>query len=405
VRGPGDRMMYPHAVPSLKRAIIIVADGVGCGGAPDATAYGDAGADTLGNLARAVGGLALPNLQAMGLGNLTAIAGVREAAAPRAAWGVMRERSAGKDTITGHWEMAGLVTTQAMATFPNGFPREITAPLATAAGRGLLGNKPASGTAIIDELGPKHMETGDLILYTSADSVLQIAAHEQVVPLTELYRICEAARQIADRHSIGRVIARPFVGTVGAFKRTYNRRDFSVIPPAPTLLDHIRDAGQSVVGVGKISDIFVGRGLTFSIHSEGNSDGMHLTLEALATLDRGLLFVNLVDFDMLHGHRNDVPGFARALAEFDRWLPELEAALRPDDAVFITADHGNDPTTPGTDHTREQVPLLVFGPSIRPARLGTRASFADLGQTIAEGLGVARLPNGESFLAALQAPA
>jgi phosphopentomutase len=398
-------MMYSPAVSSLKRAIIIVADGVGCGGAPDAAAYGDAGADTLGNLARAVGGMALPNLQAMGLGNLTAIAGVREAAAPRAAWGVMREQSAGKDTITGHWEMAGLVTTQAMATFPSGFPREITAPLATAAGRGLLGNKPASGTAIIDELGAKHMATGDLILYTSADSVLQIAAHEDVVPLTELYRICEAARQIADRHRIGRVIARPFVGTVGAFKRTYNRRDFSVVPPAPTLLDHIRDAGQSVVGVGKISDIFVGRGLTFSIHSEGNRDGMHLTLEALATLDRGLLFVNLVDFDMVYGHRNDVPGFARALAEFDRWLPELEAALRPDDAVFITADHGNDPTTPGTDHTREQVPLLVFGPSIRPARLGPRLSFADLGQTIAEGLGVARLQNGESFLAALHAPA
>jgi phosphopentomutase len=301
--------------------------------------------------------------------------------------------------------MAGLGTTQAMATFPSGFPREITAPLATAAGRGLLGNKPASGTAIIDELGAKHMATGDLILYTSADSVLQIAAHEAIVPLTELYRICEAARQIADRHQIGRVIARPFVGTVGAFKRTYNRRDFSLVPPAPTLLDHIRDAGPSVVGVGKISDIFVGRGLTFSIHSEGNRDGMHLTLEALATLDRGLLFVNLVDFDMVYGHRNDVPGFARALAEFDRWLPELEAALRPDDAVFITADHGNDPTTPGTDHTREQVPLLVFGPSIRPARLGTRLSFADLGQTIAEGLGAARLQNGESFLAALHAPA
>ena len=394
--------MYSPGVSPFKRAIIVIADGVGCGGAPDAAAYGDAGADTLGNLARAVGGLALPNLQALGLGNLTAIAGVRQAAAPRAAWGVMREASAGKDTITGHWEMAGLVTTQAMATFPNGFPREITAPLQTAAGRGLLGNKPASGTAIIDELGPQHMTSGDLILYTSADSVLQLAAHEEVVPLTELYRICEAAREIADRHQIGRVIARPFVGTPGAFKRTYNRRDFSLVPPAPTLLDHIRDAGQRVIGVGKISDIFAGRGLSFTIHSEGNSDGMHLTLEALATLDRGLLFVNLVDFDMLYGHRNDAVGFARALAELDRWMPELEAALRPDDAVFITADHGNDPTTPGTDHTREQVPLLAFGPAVKPARLGTRASFADLGQTIAEGLGVAPLAQGESFLAALR---
>ena len=389
----------------FKRAIIIVADGAGCGGAPDAAAYGDAGADTLGNLARAVGGLALPNLQALGLGNLTAIAGVREAAAPRAAWGVMRQASAGKDTITGHWEMAGLVTTQAMATFPNGFPREITAPLYAAAGRGLLGNKPASGTAIIDELGPQHVATGDLILYTSADSVLQIAAHEDVVPLNELYRICAAAREIADRHHIGRVIARPFVGTPGYFRRTYNRRDFSLIPPARTLLDHVLDAGQSVVGVGKISDIFAGRGLGFSIHSEGNSDGMHLTLEALATLDRGLLFVNLVDFDMLYGHRNDAAGFARALGELDRWLPELESALRPADAVFITADHGNDPTTPGTDHTREQVPLLAFGPAVQPARLGTRASFCDLGQTIAEGLGVAPLAQGDSFLAALRGPA
>jgi phosphopentomutase len=301
--------------------------------------------------------------------------------------------------------MAGLITRTAMATFPNGFPREITAPLQTAAGRGLLGNKPASGTAIIDELGPQHLATGDLILYTSADSVLQIAAHEEIVPLPELYRICEAAREIADRHHIGRVIARPFVGTVGAFRRTYNRRDFSLVPPAPTLLDHIRDAGQSVVGVGKISDIFAGRGLSFSLHSEGNTDGMHLTLEALATLDRGLLFVNLVDFDMVYGHRNDEAGFARALGDFDRWLPELEAALRPDDVAFITADHGNDPTTPGTDHTREQVPLLAFGPGVHPARLGTRPSFCDMGQTIAEGLGVAPLANGESFLAALRGPA
>jgi phosphopentomutase len=310
----------------------------------------------------------------------------------------MREASAGKDTITGHWEMAGLVTTTAMATFPNGFPREITAPLRTAAGRGLLGNKPASGTAIIDELGAQHVASGDLILYTSADSVLQIAAHEEVVPLPELYRICEAAREIADRHQIGRVIARPFVGTPGAFKRTYNRRDFSLVPPAPTLLDHIRNAGQSVVGVGKISDIFAGRGLTFSIHSEGNSDGMHLTLEALATLDRGLLFVNLVDFDMLYGHRNDAAGFARALAELDAWLPALEAKLGSDDVVFITADHGNDPTTPGTDHTRERVPLLAFGPGIRPVPLGERASFCDLGQTIADGFGMPPLAYGRSFL-------
>ena len=382
----------------LRRAIIVVADGAGCGGAPDAAAYGDAGADTLGNIARAVGGLTLPNLEALGLGRLTAIAGVPSASAPRGAWGTMAEASVGKDTITGHWEMAGIVTSQAMATFPLGFPPEITEPLRIAAGRGLIGNKPASGTAIIDELGPRHLATGELILYTSADSVLQIAAHEQVVPIEEQYRICEAARTIADRYQIGRVIARPFVGAAGAFRRTYNRRDYALVPPAPTLLDRLEAAGLPVIGVGKISDIFGGRGLTRSIHSEGNADGMRLTLDALGALPRGLLFVNLVDFDMLYGHRNDAPGFARALAELDAWLPAFEAALAPGDVAFITADHGNDPTTPGTDHTRERVPLLAFGPGIRPAPLGARTSFCDLGQTIAEGLGAPSLTGGESFL-------
>jgi phosphopentomutase len=388
-------------MPPLRRAIVIVADGVGCGGAPDAAAYGDEGADTIGHVARAAGGLALPNLGALGVGHLTAIAGVTPATAPRGAFGAMQEASAGKDTITGHWEMAGLITDRAMPTYPDGFPTEITEPLRAAAGRGLLGNKPASGTAIIDELGARHLATGDLILYTSADSVLQIAAHEEVVPLPELYRICEAARAIADRHNIGRVIARPFVGAPGAFRRTYNRRDFSLVPPAPTLLDGIRDAGLDVVGVGKISDIFAARGLTKSLHSEGNDDGMRLTLEALGALDRGLLFVNLVDFDMLYGHRNDAAGFARALVALDAWLPALEAAMRPGDAAFVTADHGNDPTTPGTDHTRERVPLLAFGPGLRPAALGVRPSFCDLGQTIAAGLGVPPLPHGASFLGAV----
>ncbi|HVY39571.1 MAG TPA: phosphopentomutase [Polyangia bacterium] len=386
---------------SFRRAVILVADGVGCGGAPDAAAYGDAGADTLGNIARATRGLRLPNLEALGLGHLTTIAGVAAAPAPRGAWGAMREASAGKDTITGHWEMAGLVTETAMATFPNGFPPAITTALAAAAGRGLLGNKAASGTAIIDELGVQHMKTGDLIVYTSADSVLQIAAHEDVVPLAEQYRICEAARLIADQHHIGRVIARPFVGQPGAFRRTYNRRDFALVPPAPTLLDDLRAAGLDVVGVGKISDIFAGRGLSQSLHSEGNTDGLRLTLEALKTLDRGLLFVNLVDFDMLYGHRNDVAGFARALGELDAWLPAFQAALRPDDVAFLTADHGNDPTTPGTDHPRERVPLLAFGPAVRPAPLGTRASFCDLGQTIAAALGAPPLARGASFLSAI----
>jgi len=386
--------------PRFQRAIILVADGVGCGGAPDAAEYGDAGADTLGNLSRNVdvGGLALPNLGALGLGNLTTIAGVPRVAAPEGAWGAMREASAGKDTITGHWEMAGLVTTEAMATFPNGFPRAITDELQAAAGRGLLGNKTASGTEIIEELGPEHLATGALILYTSADSVLQIAAHEDVVPLDELYAICEKARAIADRNRIGRVIARPFVGKPGAFKRTYNRRDYALIPPAPTLCDVVAAAGLPTVGVGKIGDIFASRGIGESLHSEGNADGLRLTLEVLARVPRGLVFVNLVDFDMVYGHRNDAPGFARALAALDAWLPAFRAALRPGDAAFITADHGNDPTTPGTDHTRERVPLLAFGPAVRPAPLGERASFCDLGQTIAAGLGVPALARGESFL-------
>jgi phosphopentomutase len=386
------------AMGRLRRAIVLVADGAGCGGAPDAAAYGDAGADTLGNLAGAVGGLSLPHLEALGLGRLTAIAGVPAARAPRAAWGTMQEASVGKDTISGHWEMAGLVTAHAMPTFPRGFPPEITEPLRLAAGRGLLGNKPASGTAIIDELGPRHLATGELILYTSADSVLQLAAHEEVVPIDELYRICQAARVIADRHQIGRVIARPFVGTPGAFRRTYNRRDYALVPPEPTLLDALQAVGAPVVGVGKISDIFAGRGVSHSIHSEGNADGFRLTLAALRDLPRGLLFVNLVDFDMLYGHRNDAAGFAQALAALDAWLPSLEAALAPGDAVFITADHGNDPTRPGTDHSRERVPLLAFGPEIRAVPLGVRTSFCDLGQTIAAGLGAAPLARGQSFL-------
>jgi phosphopentomutase len=380
------------------RMVILVADGVGCGGAEDAGTYGDAGADTLGHLSAAVGGLALPHLGALGLGHVTGVQGVPPAAPPAGAVGVMREASAGKDTITGHWEMAGVLTAQAFPTFPDGFTPEITAPLAAAAGRDLLGNKPASGTAIIDELGPAHLASGALILYTSADSVLQIAAHEEVVPIEELYRICLEARRIADRHRIGRVIARPFVGRPGAFRRTYNRKDWPIECPEDTLLDRLTAAGVPVVGVGKIGDIFGGRGISRSLHSEGNADGLRLTLEALGTVETGLLFVNLVDFDMLYGHRNDCPGFAAALESFDRWIPSLRQSLLSDDVVFVTADHGNDPTTPGTDHTREHVPLLAFGPRVQPAALGVRASFCDLGQTVAEALGIAPLPRGQSFL-------
>ena len=384
------------------RAVILVADGVGCGGAPDAGAYGDAGADTLGNLARRVGGLRLPNLGALGLGNLTEIAGVPGEAKPRAAWGTMVERSAGKDTITGHWEMTGLVTTKGFATFADGFPPRITDELARVAGRALIGNRAASGTAIIEELGPEHMRTGALILYTSADSVLQLAAHEEVVPLDEQYRICLAARALADRERIGRGIARPFIGAPGAFRRTYNRRDFTAVPPAPTLCDVLTAAGIPVVGVGKISDIFAGRGISESLHSEGNTDGMRLTLEALGRMKQGLLFVNLVDFDMVFGHRNDCPGFGGALEALDAWLPALGAALAPDDVVLVTADHGNDPTKHGTDHTRERAPLLSFGPGIAATPLGQRASFADLGQTIAAAFGVGRLAHGDSFWEAIR---
>ena len=379
--------------------MILVADGVGCGEAPDAAAYGDAGANTLGNLARVLPGLGrgplrLPHLGALGLGLTTAIEGVPPAAPPGAAVGMMREASTGKDTITGHWEMAGLLTTEALATYPDGFPPAITGPLAAAAGRPLLGNKVASGTAILDELGERHLETGGLILYTSADSVLQLAAHEEVVPLPELYRICTVARAIADVHHIGRVIARPFVGAPGAFRRTYNRRDYSLVPPEPTLCDQLTAAGVPVVGVGKISDIFAGRGVGTSLHTEGNRDGMRVTLEALDGLPHGLLFVNLVDFDMVYGHRNDARGFAAALEELDAWIPELRAHLRTEDAVFLTADHGNDPTTPGTDHTRERVPLLIFGPRVRPSPLGVRDSFCDLGQSVATALGIAPLARG-----------
>lgn len=380
-----------------RRVIILVADGVGCGGAPDAAEYGDAGANTLGNLAKVRGGLALPNLGALGLGYVTQIEGVAAVVAPEGAFGSMVEASAGKDTITGHWEMAGLVTEVPFETFPDGFPPRITEPLARAAGRGLIGNKPASGTAIIEELGPEHQRSGALILYTSGDSVLQIAAHEGVVPLDELYRVCAAAREIADRERIGRVIARPFVGAAGAYHRTYNRRDFAAVPPATTLADALTAAAVPVVGVGKIGDIFAGRGVGESLHSEGNVDGMRLTLEALDRLPRGLLFVNLVDFDMVYGHRNDAPGFAAALEQLDAWIPELRARLRPGDLALLSADHGNDPTKVGTDHTRERVPLLAFGPGLRPVALGVRSSFADLGQTVAEALGIAPLHRGVSF--------
>jgi phosphopentomutase len=383
----------------IRRAIVLVTDSVGCGEAPDAGAYGDQGANTLGNVARKVGGLSLPNLATLGLGNLTDIPGVPPTDRARGAFGKMREISAGKDTTTGHWEMVGLSIQQPFATFPDGFPAEIIDEFERATSRGVLGNKPASGTVILDELGVEHVRTGKLIVYTSADSVFQIAAHEQVVPVAELYRICEAARRICDRYAIGRVIARPFVGKAGAWKRTYNRKDFGMPPPEPTVLDAIRKAGLPSVGVGKIGDIFSMCGLDENVHSEGNADGMQKTLEVMDRVSEGLVFVNLVDFDMLYGHRNDATGYAACLREFDSFLPALFSKLEPGDLVLITADHGNDPTTPSTDHSREYVPLLAFGPLAAAGRdLGIRRQFCDLGQTLAEGFGLPPQPRGESFL-------
>ena len=397
-RSPGSAS-GPVARGPVDRVVFLVADSCGCGGAPDAARFGDAGADTLGNLSRAVGGLSLPNLQALGLGNLTDIAGVAPAARPHGAFGRMRERSAGKDTTTGHWELCGLVVDHAFPTFPRGFPKDMLDRFSAATGRGVLGNCTASGTAIIEELGPQHLATGDLIVYTSADSVFQIAAHEEKVPLPEFYRACEVARRLCDELHIGRVIARPFIGKPGAFKRTYNRRDFSLPPPAPTVLDAVAGAGLPVIGVGKIHDIFAGQGVTREVHSEGNHDGLELTLKALAGIDRGLVFTNLVDFDMLYGHRRDTAGYAKALAELDAFLPRLQAALGPRDLVLLTADHGNDPTAAGTDHTREEVPILAFGRDAAPTpELGTRDGFFDVAATLCQAFGLAPWARGQGFL-------
>ena len=380
------------------RFVILVADSVGCGAMPDARDYGDEGSDTLGNTSRAVGGLELPNLGKLGLGHLTAIEGVPPDPAPRASYGKMAERSQGKDTITGHWEMMGIVLEEALRLFPDGFPPEIVEPWVKEIGvSGVLGNKAASGTAIIQELGEEHQRTGKPILYTSADSVFQVAAHEEKIPLEVLYSWCRAARAMLDPWRVARVIARPFVGAPGAYTRTYHRKDFSIATPEPTVLERLVDRGVPVVGVGKIADIFDRKGITDEVHTAGNADGIAQTERLLEHLDRGLLFVNLVDFDMLYGHRNDAPGYARALEELDRAMPRIIERLRPGDVLAITADHGCDPTMPSTDHSREYVPLIVHAPG-HPARaLGTRGSFADLGATVSEHFGIPPM-SGTSFL-------
>jgi len=378
----------------FRRVVLIVLDGVGIGALPDAGSYGDVGANTLRHVAERCGGLQLANLARLGLGNILELPGVAAAAAPAAGFGRMRERSAGKDTTTGHWELAGVVQTDPFPTFPEGFPAAIIDAFRRETGLDPLGNVAASGTEIIRRLGEEHLRSGRPIVYTSADSVFQIAAHEEVIPPERLYELCRSARRILDPWRVGRVIARPFAGSCAAdFKRTPRRHDFSLAPTGTTLLDRLAAAGLQVYGVGKIRDIFTGRGLTDYVYSESNADGMAKTEAALAAVDRGLVFVNLVDFDMLYGHRLDASGFGRALEEFDRWLPRLLAALAADDLLLITADHGCDPTTPGTDHSREYVPLLAWHRGLAAGRnLGERGSFADAAATVAEALGV---PGGE----------
>ena len=387
----------------MGRFVAIVIDSCGAGELPDAAAYGDAGANTLANCARRVGGLEVPNLGAWGLGNITAIPGCPPARAPRASFGRMAELSEGKDTTTGHWEMMGVVLDKGFTTFPQGFPKELMDAWTRLSGApGYLGNRTASGTVILDELGEEHLRTGLPIVYTSADSVFQIAAHEEKVPLRTLYAWCEAARTLGKRYGIARVIARPFVGEgQGRFRRTYNRRDFSQPPPRGTVLDLLAESGVRTVGVGKIPDIYDGRGIGEPVHTEGNADGLRRTAEILQRMDAGFLFVNLVDNDMLYGHRRDPAGYARALTQIDESLPTIAAELREGDLLVLTADHGNDPTFPGTDHTREYVPLLAYSPVRKSgADLGTRRSFADLGATVADYFGI-RAPRGESFLRAV----
>ncbi len=386
-RAPAERYprrVRPPSTPTGPRAIVIVLDGVGVGALPDATRFGDEGTNTLLHTAESAGPLVVPTLRSLGLGNAQPAPGLERVASPRASFGRMAERSADKDTQSGHWEMMGCPVAKPFTHFPKGFPPEILEPFCREAGVArVLGNVPASGTEILKELGPEHERTGLPIVYTSADSVLQIAAHEEKVGLEELYRWCAIARRILDPWNVGRVIARPFVGRDGKYTRTFNRRDYSTPPIGPTTLDRLKAAGVPVVGVGKIEDIFAGRGLTESIHSEGNRDGMRITRERLATLDRGLLFTNLVEFDSHYGHRRDPVGMARALHEFDEDLAPLLDALRPGDRLFLTADHGNDPTfTKTTDHTREFVPLLVFEPG-KPGRdLGVLPSFETVGAEV-----------------------
>lgn len=382
----------------FRRVIWIVLDSVGIGAMPDAADYGDQASDTLGNIAR-LRGLKLPNLARLGLGNIKPVTGIPPAARPEGSFGRCALASPGKDTTTGHWEMVGIHLTHPFPLYPQGFPAEILTEFERRIGRHSIGNKAASGTEIIEELGEEHIASGSPIVYTSADSVFQVAAHEQVIPLPELYRICQTAREILrGPHEVGRVIARPFVGTPGNFTRTPNRHDYAVPPPVGMLLDQLENRNVTVHAIGKISDVFLGRGIRRSDKTKNNSDGMTKTLHALEETTEGLIFVNLVDFDQQYGHRNDVEGYGAALEQFDAWVPELGRLLGPEDLAIFTADHGCDPTTASTDHSREYVPLVVHGPKVRAGvNLGLRTTLSDIGQTVAANFG-AHLVKGVSFL-------
>jgi phosphopentomutase len=382
----------------MRRAAIIVLDGLGIGTAHDTHAYGDTGSNTLGNVARVVGGLKLPQLERLGLGRCAMVDGLAKIPDPQAAYGICEPASPGKDSTTGHWEICGVILEHPFPTYPQGFPPELIQEFERITGRGVLGNVPSSGTAILDRYGEEHCRTGRWIVYTSADSVFQVAAHESTISVAELYQACERARNLLHGdHAVSRVIARPFVGEPGAWVRTPHRRDFSLTPPAPTLLDRLAEAGVARAGVGKVDDLFAGRSIS-SVHAATNREAYDFIQDALETLSSGLLLANVIEFDQTWGHRNDVPGFHRGLQELDARVPRLLRKVRDQDLIIFTADHGNDPTTASTDHSREVVPLLVLGPRVRPVDLGRRSSFADIGQTVAEFFQVPALASGTSFL-------
>ncbi|WP_079910759.1 phosphopentomutase [Paenibacillus sp. 32352] len=385
----------------FQRICLIVLDSVGIGELPDAPSFGDTGSHTLGHIAEKNPSFALPHLEQYGLGNIAPLKGIAPVEKPLASYGKMAEVSVGKDTMTGHWEIMGLKVSIPFNVFPDGFPKELIERFEQETGRKVLGNKPASGTEILDELGEEQMKTGSWIVYTSADSVFQLAAHEDIIPLEELYRACEIARKLTleDPYAVGRVIARPYVGQPGAFKRTPNRHDYAVKPPELTVMNYLKDAGLDCIAVGKINDIYSGEGVTEARSTKSNLDGIQATIEYMKKPFNGLLFTNLVDFDSLYGHRRDPQGYARALEEFDAWLPKLQECIGPDDLLILTADHGNDPIHHGTDHTREYVPLLVYSPSLNnQGSLGVRTTFADVGATIADNFGMKSTGNGNSFL-------